>query len=157
MVQPYMHGIDDDGETSLVYLGGVFSHAMRKAAVLTGPDVGVDRRFLPQGGLHLRAHRPTVQELVTADEVLAAVPASRHQLLYARVDLVSGPDGRPVLMELELTEPQLYFRDAPGAADRMAAAIEAQLQARGRAQLRPLVHEGGQHRAHEGGLLWHTA
>ncbi len=37
MVQPYMHGIDDEGETSLVYLGGVFSHAMRKAAVLTGP------------------------------------------------------------------------------------------------------------------------
>ncbi len=151
MVQPYMHGIDDEGETSLVYLGGVFSHAMRKAAVLTGPDVGVDRRFLPQGGLHLRAHRPTVQELVTADQVLAAVPTSHHQLLYARVDLVSGPDGRSVLMELELTEPQLYLRDAPGAADRMAAAIEAQRQPRGRATLRPLLHEGRPSERHEGG------
>jgi hypothetical protein len=97
MVQPYLHSIDDEGETSFVYLGGVFSHAMRKAAVLTGPDEGVDRRFLPQGGLHLRAHRPTTQEIVTANQVLAAVPAARHQLLYARVDLVSGPDGCPLL------------------------------------------------------------
>jgi hypothetical protein len=78
---------------------------------------------------------------MTANQVLAAVPAARHKLLYARVDLVSGHDGCPVLMELELTEPQLYFRDAPGAADRMAAAIEAQLQARGRAPLRRLVRD----------------
>lgn len=157
MLQPYMYGIDDEGETSLVYLGGRFSHAMRKAAVLTGPDVGVDRRFLPQGGLHLRAHRPTMQELGTADAVLATLSAARHELLYARVDLVSGPDGGSVLMELELTEPQLYFRHAPGAADRMAAAIEAQLQARGRATLRPLLRESGPSLEHEGGLLWHTA
>jgi hypothetical protein len=93
---------------------------------------------------------------VTADQVLAAVPTSHHQLLYARVDLVSGPDGRSVLMELELTEPQLYLRDAPGSADRMAAAIEAQLQPRGRVPLRPLLHEG-RPSEHEGGLLWHTA
>jgi hypothetical protein len=104
MVQPYMRGIDNEGETSLVYLGGVFSHAVRKAAVLTGPDIGVDRRFMPQGGLCLLAHRPTTRELMTANQVLAAVPAARHQLLYARVDLVSGPDGCPVLMELEPEE-----------------------------------------------------
>jgi hypothetical protein len=128
MVQPYLHGIDEEGETSLVYLGGVFSHAMRKAAVLTGPDDGVDRRFLPHGGLHLRRHRPTVHEILTANQVLAAVPTARDELLYARVDLVSGLDGRPVLMELELTEPQLYFRNAPEAADRMAAAIEARVR-----------------------------
>jgi hypothetical protein len=157
MLQPYMRGIDYEGETSLVYLGGVFSHAMRKAAVLTGPDVGVDRRFLPQGGLHLRAHQPTTRELMTANQVLAAVPENRQQLLYARVDLVSGPDGRPVLMELELTEPQLYFCDAPGAAERMAAAIESQLQARGRPPLRPGGCEEGPSVEHEGGLLWHTA
>ena len=130
MLQPYMRGIDDEGETALVYLGGVFSHAIRKAAVLTGPDVGVDRRFLPQGGLSLHAHRPTTQEFMTANQALAAVPDThRHELLYARVDLVSGPDGRPVLMELELTEPQLYFHFVPWAADRMAQAIETQILA----------------------------
>jgi hypothetical protein len=124
MVQPYMRGVDDEGETTLVYLGGVFSHAMRKAAVLTGPDVGIDRRFQPRGGLDLRMHRPTAQELLTGDQVLAAVPGGRDQLLYARVDLVPGQDGNPVLLELELTEPQLYFGDVHGTADQMAGAIE---------------------------------
>jgi len=55
--------------------------------------------------------------------VLAAVPGGRDTLLYARVDLVPGEDGNPVLMELELTEPQLYLGYDPDAADRMAAAI----------------------------------
>ncbi len=53
MMQPYLRAVDDEGETALVYLNGVFSHAMRKAAVLTGPDIGVDRRFQPVGGLTL--------------------------------------------------------------------------------------------------------
>jgi catechol 2,3-dioxygenase-like lactoylglutathione lyase family enzyme len=133
MLQPYMHRIDEEGETALVYLGGVFSHAMRKAAVLTGPDEGVDRRFLSRGGLQLRLHQPTARELRTAKQVLAAVPGGAGQLLYARVDLVAGVDG-PTLMELELTEPQLYFRDAAGAADRMAAAIDALTFAKAPAQ-----------------------
>ena len=44
MVQPYLHAVDTDGETALVYLGGRFSHAIRKGPVLDGPDTGVDRR-----------------------------------------------------------------------------------------------------------------
>jgi len=70
---------------------------------------------------------------------------------------VSAADGRSVLMELELTEPQLYLHAAPGAAHRMAAAIEAQLLRRGRAPLRPLLDEGEASEEHEGGLLWQTA
>lgn len=156
MLQPYMQSIEQEGEISLVFLGGVFSHAMRKGAVLTGPDVGVDRRFLPQGGLQLRVHRPTAPELATAEKALAGVPPGQ-QLLYARVDLVSGPNGLPVLMELELTEPQLFFRNVPEAADRMAAAIDAQLQARDRALRRPSGREDGRSHEHEGGALWHRA
>ncbi len=125
MVQPYMQTIDDQGEAALVYFGGVFSHAMRKGAVLTGPDTGIDRRFQPQGGVKLSRYRPTSKELAAAERVLAAVPCSRNELLYARVDLVTDQDGCPVLMELELTEPQLYFHDVPAAADRMAAVILA--------------------------------
>jgi hypothetical protein len=156
MLQPYMHAIDDEGEISLVYLGGVLSHAMRRAAALPRSDVGIERRFLPRGGLQLRAYKPTTQEIATANQVLAAVPATRHQLLYARVDLVSGPNGRPVLMELALTEPELYFRHAPGAADRMAAAIDAQLRATRNAVLRPPVREGGGPSGeHDDGLPWH--
>jgi hypothetical protein len=124
MMQPYQRPVDDEGETALVYLDGVFSHAVRKAAVLTGPDIGVDRRFQPQGGLTLRRHRPTRRELAAAERVLEALPWARSELLYARVDLIPDRDADPILMELELTEPQLYFHDVPAATDRMTAIIE---------------------------------
>ena len=125
MVQPYLRGIEDDGETSLVFIGGSFSHAMRKGAVLEGPDTGIDRRFLPHGGLALHAREPTSAQCAVARHALSAVPGGPARLLYARVDLVPGPDGEPVLMELELTEPQLYFGLAPEAAERFAAAAAA--------------------------------
>jgi hypothetical protein len=123
IAQPYLRTVDTDGETALVYLGGRFSHAMRKGAVLDGPDTGVDRRFQHDGGLDLRIRRPSVAQRAVADRVLAAVPGGPSRLLYARVDLVPGPDGQPLLMELELTEPQLFLGHAPGAAGRLAAAI----------------------------------
>ena len=116
--------------TALIYLNGVFSHAMRKAAVLTGPDIGVDRRFQPAGGLTLHSHRPTPRELAAAERVLDSVPWARNQLLYARVDLISDGDADPILMELELTEPQLYFDAVPTATDRMTAIIEEQARQR---------------------------
>lgn len=125
MMQPYLRAVDDEGETAFVYLNGVFSHAIRKAAILTSPDAGVDRRFQPAGGLTLRPHRPTARELAAAERVLDAVAWARNELLYARVDLISDGDADPILMELELTEPQLYFHDVPAAADRIAAIIEA--------------------------------
>ena len=125
MMQPYLHAVDDQGEMALVYLNGVFSHAMRKAAVLTGPDIGIDRRFQPAGGLTLHSHRPTPTELAAAERVLDSVPWARNQLLYARIDLISDDDEDPILMELELTEPHLYFSNVPAAADRIAATIEA--------------------------------
>jgi hypothetical protein len=123
MVQPYLRGIDREGETSLVFFARRLSHAMRKAAVLHGPDAGVDRRFLPDGGLQLRPHQPSSAQLAVADLALANVPGGADNLLYARVDLVPGDDGRPVLMELELTEPQLYFRHVPEAARRFASIL----------------------------------
>jgi hypothetical protein len=45
--------------------------------------------------------------------------------LYARVDLLTGNDGEPLLIELEVAEPALYLATAPGAAERFAAAIRA--------------------------------
>jgi hypothetical protein len=57
---------------------------------------------------------------------------------------------------LELTEPQLYFRDAPGAAERMAGAIQRQLLANSREALPPLVHQSGACEKREGGFLRNT-
>src|SRR4029453_591751 len=129
MVQPYLAAIEDAGETALVYLCGIFSHAVRKGAGFMGPDRGIDRRFQPQGGLNLEVCRPTAAQFAMAERMLAAVPAGRDTLLYARVDLIPSEDGSPTLMELELTEPQLYFGHQPGAADRMASAVAAQARA----------------------------
>ena len=66
----------------------------------------------------------TPAQLAVARAALAAVP-SPAPLLYARVDLVPGPDGAPVLMELELTEPCLFLDRSAGAPDRFAAAVRA--------------------------------
>ncbi len=55
------------------------------------------------------------------------MPGGPQGLLYARVDLVPGPDGAPLLIELELVEPSLFLAHAPGAADRLATAIAARL------------------------------
>ena len=55
------------------------------------------------------------------------MPGGADRLLYARVDLIPGPDGEPMLIELELTEPSLFLRQSPGAAERLAEAIIARL------------------------------
>ncbi|MEV0411439.1 hypothetical protein AB0I68_11710 [Streptomyces sp. NPDC050448] len=104
MVQPYLSRIDE-GERALVFLGGVFSHAIRKGPVLT--DVGVvDNGRAPHPDLV--PYRPSAAELTLAEAALAAVPGSQA-LLYARVDIASADDGSPVVMEVELVEPNLFM------------------------------------------------
>jgi hypothetical protein len=127
MVQPYLAGVDTEGETSLVYVGGAFSHAMRRGPVLDGPDTGLDQRFQHDWENDLRERQPATEQLALAERVLAALPGGPERLLYARVDLLPGPDGTPVLIEIELTEPVLFLGHAPGAAERFAAAIAARI------------------------------
>lgn len=117
MVQPYLGRVADEGETTLIYLGGDFSHGARKAELLTGPDAEVSALYRPES-MSPRTARP--EELAVAEQALVAAPAG---LLYARVDLLPGPDGSPVVLELELTEPSLFLSYAPGAADRFADVI----------------------------------
>jgi hypothetical protein len=122
MLQPYLDAVDSHGETTLVFLGGEYSHGIRKGPMLVGPDFGADGLFRPEV---ITAREPMPAEHVVARRALAAVPGG--PLLYARVDLIPGPDGRPLLVELELTEPSLFLGTAAGAADRFAAAIIARL------------------------------
>ena len=124
MVQPYLARVDADGETGLVHLDGVFSHAFRKGALLAGAPLGP--------GLYAEEEiEPRIAgeaEREVGDAVLAAVAdRSGGAPLYARVDLVPGADGEPVLIELELTEPSLFLTADDGAAARVAAAIAARL------------------------------
>ncbi|RZU77056.1 hypothetical protein EV384_5768 [Micromonospora kangleipakensis] len=128
MVQPYLHAVDTAGETALLFLAGPdglrFSHAIRKGPMLTGPDLGVEGLYKVE---EISARTAAPAQLAVAEQALAAVPGGTGQLLYARVDLIPGPDGAPVLVELELTEPSLFIGYADGAPDRLADAIVTHL------------------------------
>ncbi|MFJ7011924.1 ATP-grasp domain-containing protein [Streptomyces albogriseolus] len=105
MVQPYVRAIDSGGERALQFFGGTLLHASRKGPVLA-PGTPYDQRKTAHPGL--TDWTPTADELGVAQAALAAVPGA-PELLYARVDLVDGDDGRPRVMELELVEPNLFL------------------------------------------------
>ncbi|MGY6654131.1 ATP-grasp domain-containing protein [Amycolatopsis sp. TRM77291] len=128
LLQPYQSSVDSEGEIALVYFGGVYSHAFSKAAMLG--------RELDESGLYVTEKLAPVQPAAgfraLAEDALDATAALlgilRAELLYARVDLVAGPDGRPLLLELELVEPSLGFRQTDAAAAwRFASAVRQQL------------------------------
>ncbi|WP_018332526.1 ATP-grasp domain-containing protein [Actinomycetospora chiangmaiensis] len=117
LVQPAVESIASEGEVSLIRLGDRWSHAVRKYPAADG--------FLvhERHGGRLEDHEPTLRELAVAERALAHAPAPVHA---ARVDLVRI-DGEPVVMELELIEPELFLRRAPAAAGELADALLATL------------------------------
>jgi hypothetical protein len=120
LLQPYLDSVDRDGETALIYVAGQFSHAIRKGPLLPpglagSPAVGL---FAPE---KITPRTPGADELRVAGRVLAALPFATP--LYARIDLIRDATGSPTLLELELTEPSLFFAHAAGAAERFTAAI----------------------------------
>ncbi|CAL9616098.1 Cycloserine biosynthesis protein DcsG [Streptomyces sp. enrichment culture] len=124
MVQPYLSSIDTHGERALQFFGGRLLHAGVKGAVLApGTPYDADKVAHPD----LRSWEPTAAELAVAEKALAAVPGDA-ELLYARVDLVTGPDGEPCVMELELIEPNLFLHLHP---DSVPKVVEAVLAAAG--------------------------
>jgi glutathione synthase/RimK-type ligase-like ATP-grasp enzyme len=117
LVQPFVPAIAEAGEVSLIYFDGQYSHSVRKLPA-TG-DFRVQERH--GGTLHL--HEPTASELAVGSAALAAAPTPSA---YARVDLVEF-EGNPVIMELELIEPELFLRRSPGAVQRFARLLKATL------------------------------
>ena len=113
MIQPYLPSIESEGEVSLLFFGGRFSHAIRKR-----PQPG-DFRVQPEHRGIVTPHVPAGDEMEAAERVLAAVD---EPLLYARVDLVRGADGAPLLIELELVEPDLYLQHDPAGGALLAEA-----------------------------------
>ena len=115
VLQPYLAQVDREGETALIYFGGRFSHAICKGPLLR-------RGTAPASGLfaqeQITPRVPAEEELRVAERVMAALPFATP--LYARVDLIRADDGGPRLLELELTEPSLFFTQAAGAARRLA-------------------------------------
>lgn len=116
MVQPYLPQVDVLGETSVLCFEGEVSHAASKSALL---QVGAGVRNDIDSRAFVTPAEPTRAQVDLAKAALAVVG---QPLLYARVDLVPGPEG-PLLLELELTEPSLFLRHAEGATARFAAAV----------------------------------
>jgi glutathione synthase/RimK-type ligase-like ATP-grasp enzyme len=115
MVQPFVPEIESDGEWSLQFFGGMFSHAVLKRA--KPGDFRVQREF---GGTH-ETVTPTPAVLRQAERALRSAPG---ESLYARVD-GAVIDGELVVTELELLEPSLFLDADPEAPTRFAAAIAA--------------------------------
>jgi hypothetical protein len=111
LVQQFLRGYADPGERSLIWIGGQWTHAVRKRPRFAGQDeqVAADAP-------------PTRVEVDVAD---AAIAPMRMHISYARVDLVQGGDGGPCVSEVELMEPSLFFSHAPGTVARFVDVIEA--------------------------------
>lgn len=118
LVQPFLPAVGEEGELSLFYFGGVFSHAVAKVAA---PG---DFRVQVQFGGESRRVEPWPGALAVAETVLAAVPP----LAYARIDLIRRLDGTLGLMELEAIEPDLFLALAPEAGARFGAAVASALR-----------------------------
>lgn len=126
IVQPYVRSVDERGETAMIFLGGAFSHAVSKGPMLRLGEGPIEGLFATE---HLAWRTPSEGERAAAERALDAtgrcLGLDPRDLVYARVDLVDGPDGAPMVLELELTEPSLFLRYAPGSVERLAAAIIA--------------------------------
>ncbi len=115
LIQPLLRSVVEHGETNIVCFGGRASHAIHKGARWSGQ---------PEQSRGIVA--PTEAELGLATRTLVAVESLGHGTpAYARVDCAAGPDGRPLLMELELLEPALFLDRLPSAAEALVAAVLA--------------------------------
>lgn len=120
LVQPWVPAAAGE-EVSLVFVDGEFTHAVRKHAA--GGEFLVHHDY----GGSVRPTRARPAQMDLAERALACVS---EPLLYARVDLVADGNGNPMVMELELVEPELFFRYSPAAVERLAGAVERDLEQR---------------------------
>ena len=121
LAQPFLSEIVEDGEYSLCYFGGRFAHAVRKE------PADRDFRVQEERGAKILPADPD-RTLIdwggrVIDTTVELVEGVSRPPLYARVDLVRTGRG-PLLMELELIEPALYFRVHPPAGEQFADVLE---------------------------------
>ena len=137
MVQPFVASVESEGETAVVMIAGEVSHVLHKRSLLeadevapvrTDDDLGVAEVMYDPDLVLAGTAEPDQLEL--AATVIEAVRVRFGTTpLYARVDMLRGPDGSPILLELEAIEPNLYFDQAPGSVERLADAIIARATA----------------------------
>lgn len=114
MLQPFQKKIITEGEKALMVMGGQYTHAVLKTAK---PG---EFRVQDDFGGSVHPYTPTPEEIRFAESVFAVCDP---QPLYGRVDLITDNEGQLAVVELELIEPELWFRFHPPAAGVLADAL----------------------------------
>ncbi len=112
LIQKFMPEVMEYGERSLMYFNGEYSHAVRKSPF---------QALAHAGGAGEEAAKASNEEVAFGHKVLNTLETTP---VYARVDIVPGDNGKPLLMELELVEPSLFLGFESGAAERFAEALK---------------------------------
>lgn len=115
MIQPFINSVADYGERALVFIDGQYSHAVRKTHF---------QPLMPAGLAGEYAVDASSDEIAAAGRALESLP---EKPVYARVDLVRSDSGMPLIIELELVEPSLFFSMHPPSAQKMAESLSSLL------------------------------
>ncbi len=115
MLQPFQDSVVERGELSLMMIGDQYTHAVLKVAK---PG---DFRVQDDFGGTVHDYEPSKEEIELA---MAAVKACENLPLYARVDIVNDNEEKPAISELELVEPEMWFRKNKQAADALAVKVK---------------------------------
>lgn len=115
IIQPFIPEIKR-GEVSMLYFGGEYSHAVIKKAPKG------DFRAHPIWGASVEQYTPSLKEREVCERILNVIDPTE----YARIDLVNTHEG-PLLIELELIKPFMFFDLFPDTADTYTNHIEKYL------------------------------
>lgn len=119
LFQKFQNDVIDTGERTLVMIDGEYSHAVIKKAV---PG---DFRVQSDFGGSAQVYEPTKEEI---DFAFFALDKLSPLPVYARIDVITDDRGQLAMQELELIEPELWFRFHEGSADRLARALKRRLE-----------------------------
>ena len=114
LFQEFLNNITTQGEISLILIGGKYTHAVKKIAKKG------DFRVQDDHGGRVEKYTPTKEEIEFAKNCLKSSPFNP---MYARVDMVYDNNNELSLSELELIEPELWFRNNPKAAEQLAEEV----------------------------------
>lgn len=115
ILQPFQYNIVKKGEISYIVINGKFTHAILKIAKKG------DFRVQDDFGGSIHNYTPTQKEIDFAENT---VKACKEMPIYARVDAFTDNSNTLALAELELIEPELWFRKHPKAAEELAKGIK---------------------------------
>ncbi len=121
LLQPFLNKVVEKGELALMLVGGDVTHAVLKTA-----KAG-DFRVQDNYGGTVRSYTPSAEAIALAKAAVAACPIAP---LYARADLVWDNNNQLAVSELEIFEPEMWFRFHPAAADQLALVLSNYIQQR---------------------------